>query len=138
MIAISKDIQIPETEIEWHFIRSSGPGGQNVNKVSTAAQLRFQVKKTTALPDEVKTRLIALVGNRINAAGELIITGRSYRSQKQNREDALARLIHFIRLALYPPKPRKKTRLPKAAKEKRLTNKRHKSARKQLRRAPDA
>jgi ribosome-associated protein len=137
MIQITKNIRLSEDEIQWQFIRSSGPGGQNVNKLATAAQLRFNIKTTSSLSEAVKMRLMAIVGNRINAEGELIITGRRFRYQKQNRDDALARLVHFIRLAATPPKPRKKTKMPRAAKEKRLTNKRHRSERKRLRRSAE-
>ena len=134
MIKITKNIHLSENEIHWRFIRSSGPGGQNVNKLSTAAQLRFNIKATTALSEEVKARLLAIVGNRVNTVGELIITGWRFRHQKQNRDDTLARLVHFIRLAATPPKLRKKTKISKAAKEKRLTNKRQQSEKKQRRR----
>lgn len=137
MIQITKHIKLSDDEIQWCFIRSSGPGGQNVNKLATAAQLRFNIKTTTSLPEEVKVRLMAIVGNRVNSEGELIITGRRFRYQKQNRDDALTRLVHFIRLAATPPKPRKKTRMPRAAKEKRLTDKRHRAERKRFRQSKD-
>ncbi len=133
MAKITDKIHLDENEIEWHFIRSSGPGGQNVNKVATAAQLRFNIKKTPSLPEEVKSRLMAVVGNRVNTEGELIITGRRFRTQKQNRADALSRLVHFITLASRSPKKRKKTKPSKAAKEKRLTSKRKQSQKKRLR-----
>jgi ribosome-associated protein len=137
MIEITHDVLLDEAEIEWHFIRASGPGGQNVNKVATAAQLRFNVNKAT-LPEVVKTRLIVLVGNRVNTVGELVITGRRFRTQRQNRADALSRLVHFIELATHQPKKRKKKKIPRAAKEKRLANKRKRGETKRLRRSPGA
>ncbi|WP_423062817.1 alternative ribosome rescue aminoacyl-tRNA hydrolase ArfB [Candidiatus Paracoxiella cheracis] len=116
-------MNIDEKDIKWQFIRAAGPGGQKVNKVATAAELRFNIKKS-GLAADVKERLIQIAGNRINAEGELVITGRRFRTQNRNREDALARLQHFIQLASYKPKKRKKTKIPKAAKEKRLADKR--------------
>ncbi len=132
---MTNSISINEKEIEWHFIRASGPGGQNVNKVATAAQLRFNIKKST-LPEEVKARLIMIAGNRINSEGELVITGRRLRTQNQNRQDVMNRLIHFIELAAHKPKKHKKTKVSKAAKEKRLSDKRKRSETKQQRRSP--
>jgi len=137
MIKVTNHIFLPEQELGWHFMCASGPGGQHVNKTATAVQLRFNIKTTTALPDHVKTRLIQIVGNRMNNEGELVIAGRRYRSQKQNRDDVLAKLLHFIRLAASPPKPRKKTKVPRSSKEKRLTNKHKKSAIKRLRQQRD-
>ncbi|AAO89980.1 alternative ribosome rescue aminoacyl-tRNA hydrolase ArfB [Coxiella burnetii] len=127
---------LDENEVEWRFIRASGPGGQKVNKIATAAQLRFNVPKSS-LPEEIKERLVAIAGNRINTEGELVITGRRYRTQKQNRQDALERLIHFVKLAAQKPKKRKKTKPTRAAREKRLTNKHKRAETKRRRRGVD-
>ena len=124
-----------DKNITWHFIRASGPGGQKVNKIATAAQLRFNVKKS-ALSAALKARLIVIAGNRVNAAGELVITGRRFRTQNRNRQDALARLQHFIELAAHTPKKRKKTKTPTAVKEKRLADKRKRAQTKRLRQQP--
>lgn len=133
MIKITSDIVLNDEEIEWRFIRASGPGGQNVNKVASAAQLRFNVRKTQAFSDAVKKRLMTLVGNRMNSEGELVLTGRRFRTQKQNRDDALNRLVHFIILALHEPKIRKKSRISKEAQEKRLATKKRQSKKKKMR-----
>lgn len=114
---------IDEKNVKWQFICASGPGGQKVNKIATAAQLRFNVKKS-ALQTDTKERLIQISGNRINAEGELVITGRRFRTQNRNRQDALARLKHFIEIASHKPKKRKKTTIPRAMKDKRLADKR--------------
>ena len=135
MIKITNNIYLDDKEIKWHFIRASGPGGQKVNKIATAAQLRFRVQQSS-LPDEIKTRLILIGGNRINVVGELVITGRRYRTQKQNRQDALRRLIHFIDLASHKPKRRKKTKISRAVKQQRLVDKRRRGAVKRLRQRP--
>lgn len=128
--------EVLDNEVEWRFIRASGPGGQKVNKTSSAAQLRFHIAGSS-LSEAVQQRLIQLVGNRVNAQGELVITGRRYRSQWQNRQDALARLCHFIELASREPRPlRKKTRVAKAADERRLQDKRHRAQVKQTRQKP--
>ena len=134
-IQVTSQISLDEKDLEWRFIRSSGPGGQKVNKIATAVQLRFNVKNS-ALPVEVKDRLILFAGNRINHEGELVITGRRFRTQNRNREDALSRLLHFIELASYRPRVRKKTNIPKAMREKRLTDKRKRSQTKYQRRSP--
>ncbi len=128
MIYITDQISISEAEIKEDFIRASGPGGQNVNKVSSAVQLRFDITNSPSLSDEIKIRLIKLAGNRINEDGVLIIDSRNYRSQLKNREEALNRLIDLIRKASVKPKIRKKTSIPRAEKEKRLSNKKHRSS----------
>jgi ribosome-associated protein len=127
MIQITKFISIDEKEIKEEFIRSSGPGGQNVNKVATAVQLRFNAAGASSLPDEVKERLIRLAGRRITVDGVLIITARRFRTQEKNREDALFRLISLIREACKNPKNRKKTKPTGASIKLRLEKKRKKS-----------
>ena len=112
MIDITPSIQIDEQEIEFVFIRSTGPGGQNVNKVSSAVQLRFNVQKSPSIPQEVKLRLVRLAGKRLTSDGVLIIEARQYRSQERNRQAALVRLVRLIQQACEPPKPRHKTKHP--------------------------
>ena len=122
MIRVTDDISIDEAELDESFIRSSGPGGQNVNKLATAVQLRFDVN-ASSLPDEVKTRLISLSGSRMTTEGVLVIDAREHRTQVQNREAARARLIALVEQATHRPKKRRPTKPGKAAKEKRLTSK---------------
>jgi len=133
MIQITDTISVDEREIQLEFIRSSGPGGQNVNKVATAVKLRFDVVHSPSLPDEVRQRLMSLYRKRINQAGLLIIDARRYRTQEQNRQDAVHRLVEFIRKASERPKPRKKTVPSYAAKIERLKAKRQRSEIKRLR-----
>ena len=133
MLHITPSIAINENEITFSFIRSSGPGGQNVNKVATAAQLRFDVKNSPSLPEAVKKRLIRLGGKRITDDGVLTITAQRFRTQERNRIDGLERLILLIRKAANPPKPRRKTRPPKKSIEKRIQNKKSRSRIKKLR-----
>ena len=122
MIKITDTLAIDDREIEERFVRASGPGGQNVNKVATAVQLRFDVTGSS-LPAEVKTRLISLAGSRMTTEGVLVIDAREHRTQAQNRESARARLVGIIERATHRPKKRRPTRPGKAAKEKRLTSK---------------
>jgi ribosome-associated protein len=127
MIKVTDNITISENEIEEEFVRSSGPGGQNVNKVSTAVQLRFKVLGSPSLPDEVKNRLIKAAGNKMTSEGVLVIIARRYRTQEKNRQDALNRLIELIIKASVPPKRRKKTSPSTASKFERLESKKRRS-----------
>jgi len=135
-VRITPDIAIDDDEIRLEFVRSSGPGGQNVNKVATAAQLRFDVHASPALPEEVKHRLVRLAGARMNAQGELLIDARRFRSQTRNRRDAEKRLAELVRRAAAVPKRRRKTRPTAASRRRRLEQKRRRSETKQMRRPP--
>lgn len=134
MIRITRAISIDEGEIEEHFVRASGPGGQKVNKVSTAVQLRFDVGRSKSLPSEVRDRLLRMGGRRITDDGVLIIDARRYRMQQRNRQDAMERLISLIRKAAPRPKKRRKTKPTLASKKRRLDSKRRRSQTKDLRR----
>jgi ribosome-associated protein len=134
MIAITDDIIINDHEFDEQFVRASGPGGQNVNKVATAVQLRFNVFKSS-LPDDVKLRVMLLAGSRLTDEGVVLIDSRAFRTQAKNREVARERLAELIRKALVKPKARRKTKPSKAAKQKRLESKKRRSDVKNLRRS---
>lgn len=136
MLEITPSLQIDERELQIDFIRSSGPGGQNVNKVATAVQLRFDVR-ASALPQEVKERLTKLAGNRMTSEDVLLIEAKRFRTQEQNREDAIHRFVELIRRALVQPKPRKKTRPTRASKEERLKEKKRRGEIKKMRQSKD-
>jgi ribosome-associated protein len=132
MIRVTASIAIDERDLEESFIRASGPGGQNVNKLSTAVQLRFAVARA-ALPGDVRARLERLAGRRLTADGVLVITAQRHRTQARNREDARERLIELIRRAATPPTPRRRTRPPARARRERLETKKRHSGLKRLR-----
>lgn len=134
MVTITPIIAINENEIKMNFIRSSGPGGQNVNKVATAVQLRFDVKNSPSLSDEVRTRLIRLAGDKMTKDGILIIQARRFRKRERNRQDAMDRLIKLIKKASEPPKAHIKPKPTRASKERILAAKRHRSKIKEKRR----
>ena len=133
MLFISPSICIPFSEILFEYMRASGPGGQHVNKTSTAVQLRFHIVESSSLPEDVKRRLITLVGSRVTTEGELIITARRFRSQEANRRDALERLRSFILKAARPARKRRSTRVPEASRRRRLAAKRMRGQVKKLR-----
>jgi ribosome-associated protein len=135
-LPVAADLEIPDGELSLSFVRSSGPGGQNVNKVATAAQLRFDLAGSRVLGDAVKARLRALSGRRLTAAGAILIIARNHRTQGHNRREAEARLADLIRRALNPPRPRKATRPTRAARERRLEHKTRQRHTKRLRAPP--
>ncbi len=133
MLEITPTLSVPDSELEETFVRASGPGGQNVNKVATAVQLRFDVQRSPSLPAEVRARLLTLAAGRLTTDGVLIIEARRFRTQEQNRREARARLSALIRRAAEPPRPRRATRVPAATRQKRLEGKRRRAQVKRLR-----
>jgi ribosome-associated protein len=134
VIEVTSTLALDESEIQISFVQSSGPGGQNVNKVATAAQLRFDVVHSPSLPEDVRQRLIRLAGKRVTAEGVLIIDARQYRTQERNRQDALDRLVAMIRKAAERPRRRHKTGPPPESRRRRLEGKRRRGQVKRLRR----
>jgi ribosome-associated protein len=135
MIRVTENISIDESELSEDFVRSSGPGGQNVNKLSTAVQLRFDVRRSPSLPNDVAIRLFRIAGQRMTKDGVLVITAQRHRTQERNRADARERLIAMIREAASPPTPRRPTKPPRASRRERLESKKHRSGVKRLRQA---
>lgn len=136
MIPVTDGIAIDEREIEERFVRAAGPGGQNVNKLATAVQLRFDVRRSPSLPDDVRARLERLAGRRLTQDGVLVIAAQRYRTQERNRQDALERLLQLIRRAAEPPTPRRPTRPTAGTRRRRLEAKKQRAATKRLRRMP--
>ena len=138
MIRVNAQISIDEREIEESFVRASGPGGQNVNKLATAVQLRFDVRQSPSLPEKVRTRLERLAGTRLTRDGVLVIIAQTYRTQGRNRQDALDRLIDLIQRAAIERRQRRPTRPTKASRERRVEAKKHRAGLKRLRHARPA
>jgi ribosome-associated protein len=134
MIRVTPHISIDDREIKESFVRASGPGGQNVNKLATAVQLRFNVRTSPSLPDDVRARLERLSGSRLTRDGYLVITAQRHRTQGRNRQDALDRLIDLIRRAAVAPRLRRPTKPTKAARERRVEAKKHRAGLKRMRR----
>jgi ribosome-associated protein len=123
MIPVTPSLELDERDLDERFIRASGPGGQNVNKVSTAVELRFRLGGYTVLPDDVRARLETLAGRRLTLDGEIVIRADEHRTQERNRAEALARLVALVEQATHRPKPRHKTKVPRAERQRRLDHK---------------
>jgi ribosome-associated protein len=134
MFEITPPLRIPDGELQWSFVRSGGPGGQNVNKVASKAVLRWNLAASPSLPEDVKARLRTKQQNRITTDGDLIVTSQRYRDQERNKEDCLEKLRHMILEALVAPKQRKRSKPSRASRERRLQTKRHRSNIKKSRR----
>lgn len=135
MIRVNAQINLDEREIEEDFVRASGPGGQNVNKLSTAVQLRFNVRESPSLPADIRARLERIAGSRLTRDGVLVIIAQRHRTQARNRQDAVERLIELIRKAAVAPRPRRATKPSRASRERRIESKKRHASLKRLRRA---
>jgi len=135
-LVVGRGIAIPAREVSEEFIRASGPGGQNVNKVSSAVQLRFHLAANETLPEDAKARLARLAGQRLTRDGDILIQADRFRSQERNREDARERLVALVERALQRPKPRRPTRPTRGSKERRLASKKQRGQTKKLRGRP--
>ena len=133
MLRVTDNISIDESELSEAFVRASGPGGQNVNKVSSAVQLRFDVRRSPSLPNDVAVRMMRLAGKRLTKEGVIVIIAQQHRTQERNRADARERLFDLIREAAVKPVPRRATKVPKAQKRKRIEGKKHRATIKSLR-----
>jgi len=136
MLVVSRSIQIPESEFDWQFARSSGPGGQHVNKTSTKAVLRWDVTHSPSLPEGVRARFLATYGTRVTLDGTLLLSSDQYRSQSRNIDDCMERLRTMLVAVLHPPKKRRATRPTRASKERRLTQKKQHGSKKKMRKRP--
>jgi ribosome-associated protein len=137
MLEITDRLRIPETELEWSFVRSGGPGGQNVNKVASKAVLRWHLAASPSVPETVKARLRSHHRRRVTAEGDLVLTSQRYRDQERNRQDCLDKLRELVLQAATPPRPRRPTKPTRGSREARLRTKRRRAATKAERRKPD-
>jgi ribosome-associated protein len=136
MLDVNARIQIPDSELQWSFVRSGGPGGQNVNKVASRAVLRWDVTASPSLPPDIKARFLSQQRGRITSTGELVLNSQRFRDQERNRLDCLDKLREMLAQATTAPRPRRATRPTRGARERRLAAKRHQAARKSQRRSP--